>query len=266
MKDPTKPNDKRIFVLRNNVKVNNIREYASEAALSDNNVTIVHHMPHKCTGTGHVAYKGSIYCNRYQTNRIMKYHVDTRDVTTARLRNAGFNNTFPYAAGAFTDIDFAVDESGLWAIYSTESDEGNIVIAKLDADSLFIEKTWVTTFLKTSAVNAFIVCGRLYATVYYHGRPIEVGYIYDTNTSRDIPVRPGEISFGDPDPDMHTSLDYNPLDARLYAWNLSQDWDGILMSYDVYFAGERWPTLNPECETVTSEWPAGIKTSFYQGD
>lgn len=240
MKDPTKPNDTRIFVLRNNVKVNNVREYLNEHALSLNNLTTVHHMPHRCTGTGHVVFNGHVYCNKYHSNRIMKYNLETGKVKTERLRNAGWNNTFPYSSGAYTDIDLAVDENGLWAIYSTKADAGKLVIAKLNPEDMMVKQTWVTDFNKTDAANAFMSCGRLYATVSKRdsSKPHEVGYIYDTTTGRELPVKPGEISFGQSDVDTQTSLDYNPVEKRLYAWILSPGWDGLLVSFDVHFQGQ----------------------------
>ena len=236
MKDPTRPDDRRIYVLRNNVKVSNVREYANETMLAENVATVVHHMPHKCTGTGHVVYDGHVYCNKYQSNRIVKYNLQTERVRSERLRNAGHDNTFPYSSGAYTDIDLAIDEQGLWAIYSTRADDGRMVVTKLNTDDLTMERTWLTAFNKTEAANAFMVCGRLYTTVYRRGHPIQVGYIFDTHTGREVPVTSGQIAFSDKNPDMQTSLDYNPTDRRLYAWNLSQDWDGLLVSYDVHFS------------------------------
>ena len=46
------------------------------------------------------------------------------------LPNANYHGTSPYAIELNTDIDLAVDENGLWAIYATEANLGNIVMSK----------------------------------------------------------------------------------------------------------------------------------------
>ena len=234
MRDPT-ANDGRIYMLRNNVKVTNIREYANERRLANNTVTRIHHLPFRCTGTGHVVYRGALYCNKYDSNRVIRYDLATERVSQARLRDAGFNNTFPYASGALTDIDLAVDEHGLWAIYSTKAHEGHIVIAALDPIGLQVEREWVTRYPKSSASNAFMACGRLYVTQYHADRPVDVVYIYDTASGQEVPVEPGRIVFHVNPPDIQTSLNYDPGNSRLYAWVLSKDWDGLIVTYDVFF-------------------------------
>ena len=55
---------------------------------------------------------------------------NNRVVSETELQNANYHGTSPYAINRNTDIDFAVDENGLWAIYATETNNGNIVIAK----------------------------------------------------------------------------------------------------------------------------------------
>lgn len=234
MKDPTQdqPN---IYVLRNNVRVTNIREYANEANLRNNTVLYIHHLPFRCTGTGHVIYNQSLYCNQYKSNRIMRYNLQTTEHASAKLRNAGYNNTYPYATGALTDIDLAVDEQGLWTIFSSAIHKGNIVIGKLDPESMAVQRMWVTQFLKADVSNTFMICGRLYTTSVGGQKATEVTYIYDTNTGQEIPVASGEITFTTDSPDSPTSIDYNPRDQKLYSWLLSKDWDGQLVTYDVYF-------------------------------
>ena len=46
------------------------------------------------------------------------------------LPRANYHGTSPYGPDLYGDIDLAVDESGLWAIYATEANDGNIVVSK----------------------------------------------------------------------------------------------------------------------------------------
>ena len=51
------------------------------------------------------------------------------------LPQANYADTSPYSIdtdipGANTDIDLAIDEHGLWAIYATEANEGLMVVSK----------------------------------------------------------------------------------------------------------------------------------------
>jgi len=51
-------------------------------------------------------------------------------VNEIKLNGANYHGTSPYAREINTDIDLAADENGLWAIYATEANNGNIVIAR----------------------------------------------------------------------------------------------------------------------------------------
>ena len=228
-------NDDKIYAMLNNVKVSHVREYDSEAALRENNITTTYRMKYKCTGTGHVVYKGSVYCNKYQSNRIVKYNLETGESDSEKMRDADFNNSFPYTSGSLSDFDFAVDEKGLWVIYTSVEYNGNLVVAQLDGNSLLVTDRFVTTFPKTSASNTFMVSGRLYVTGHNKDGPITVKYIYDTTSNRSVPVSEGKISFPD-NSEFLTMLDYNSKEHKLYGWRMSDSWDGQLVTYNVHFA------------------------------
>lgn len=46
------------------------------------------------------------------------------------IPNANYHGTSPYGVNKDTDIDLAVDETGLWVIYATEANGGNIVVSR----------------------------------------------------------------------------------------------------------------------------------------
>ncbi|XP_032960749.1 olfactomedin-4 [Rhinolophus ferrumequinum] len=181
-------------------------------------------------GSGTAVYKNNMYVNWYNTGNIAKINLTTNTVSvTQNLPYAAYNNRFSYANVGWQDIDFAVDESGLWVIYSTEASTGNMVISKLNDTTLLVLNTWHTKQYKPSVSNAFMICGVLYATRTLNTRTEEIFYYYDTNTGKE----------GRLDIIMHKmqetvqSINYHPFDQKLFVYN-----DGYLLNYDLIFKQE----------------------------
>ncbi|XP_048099554.1 noelin-like isoform X2 [Alosa alosa] len=193
-----------------------VREYKSiEDFMNSDNFR-----PHICPTIGPhlgqvVWLNGSIYFNKFQSHTIIKFDFKTASISkTSQLDYAGFNNRYHYSWGGHSDIDLMVDEGGLWAVYATNQNAGNIVISKLNPNTLQVIKSWTTNHPKRSAGEAFMICGTLYVTNGYSGGT-KVYYAFHTNSSTyeyiDIPFQ-NKYS--------HISmLDYNPRDRALYAWN-----------------------------------------------
>ncbi|XP_073090471.1 noelin-3 isoform X2 [Manis javanica] len=192
-----------------------VREYKSIADFVSGAESRTYNLPFKWAGTNHVVYNGSLYFNKYQSNIIIKYSFDMGRVLAQRsLEYAGFHNVYPYTWGGFSDIDLMADEIGLWAVYATNQNAGNIVISQLNQDSLEVMKSWSTGYPKRSAGESFMICGTLYVTN-SHLTGAKVYYSYSTKTSTyeytDIPFH---------NQYFHISmLDYNARDRALYAWN-----------------------------------------------
>ncbi|XP_027392171.1 noelin-3 isoform X3 [Bos indicus x Bos taurus] len=192
-----------------------VREYKSIADFVSGAESRTYNLPFKWAGTNHVVYNGSLYFNKYQSNIIIKYSFDLGRVLAQRsLEYAGFHNVYPYTWGGFSDIDLMADEIGLWAVYATNQNAGNIVISQLNQDTLEVMKSWNTGYPKRSAGESFMICGTLYVTN-SHLTGAKVYYSYSTKTSTyeytDIPFH---------NQYFHISmLDYNARDRALYAWN-----------------------------------------------
>nr|DBA20631.1 TPA: hypothetical protein GDO54_017391 [Pyxicephalus adspersus] len=184
-------------------------------------------------GSGVIMYNHMLYYNCYNTLSVCKYDWRNNAFARAAIPGATYTNRFSYSHTEWQDIDLSADEDGLWVIYSTEENAGNIVISQLNDTSLAILQTWHTTQYKPAVTNAFMVCGVLYATRAISTKQEEIFYMYDTKTKKE-----GKLSvIFDKLKEIVQNLYYNPNDHRLYMYN-----DGFLIHYDLSFA----PLSKPE--------------------
>ncbi|XP_051560143.1 noelin-2b isoform X1 [Myxocyprinus asiaticus] len=216
--------DSRVWVMDGYFKGKRLVEYQSLSDFANGQNFIVHHLPHPWSGTGHVVYNGSLYYNKHHSNVLVRYHLDSGRVLQQRtLDQAGYNNTFPYSWGGSSDIDLMADETGLWVVYSTIPSGGNMVVSRLDPNTLEVERSWDTGFPKRSAGESFMICGTLYVTN-SHLAGAKVHFTYYTSSSS---YEYTEISFHNQY--SHISmLDYNPRMRALHTWN-----NGHQVIYDI---------------------------------
>lgn len=187
-------------------------------------------------GPSAVLYGGALYYHCYRSPDICRYSLATNAVKRVTLpgTGVGFNNKFPYCyydCRLNSDVDLEADETGLWAIYATVGNHGNLVLSRLswdaEAETLNITQTWETRLFKKAVSNAFMACGVLYATRYVDEYREEVFYAFDAATGKEdnslaMPLE--KVAKG------VASLSYNPTDRQIYMYN-----DAYLMAYQAQF-------------------------------
>ncbi|KAM4733987.1 olfactomedin-4-like [Anableps anableps] len=230
----------RVMLTSSNRYANYVRLYSSLSALIvgisvPGNVQIHPSNPTTNTiqGPNVVLYAGALYYNCYNKDAVCQFNLTSKSVNTIDLpKGTRYNSKGEFChleeCYPYTDLDLATDESGVWVVYTTTQDFGNLVLSKVEeSEPLKLGKTWRTSVYKRSVTNTFMACGILYATRYVNKNMEEIFYSFDTMTGKEnfnVGIFINKMSA-----DI-LSLNYSPVDQMLHAYN-----DAQMISYKVLF-------------------------------
>ncbi|XP_037538237.1 olfactomedin-like protein 2B [Nematolebias whitei] len=218
-----------VIYLTNGHYGNSLLEFRDMDTFISGQASNTYKLPYSFTGTGHVVFNGAFYYNRAFSGDVIRYDLRHRYVSAWTTLHDALLEEQTHRTQ--TEVEFAVDESGLWLLYPALDTEGFhqevILLIHLHPRDLQPIRTFRTGLRRGRYGNSFLVCGVLYAVDSMERRYANVTYAFDTHTlTHTVP------SLAFTNTHMHTSqLSYSPLEKKLYAWD-----NGHQMMYDVFFA------------------------------
>ncbi|XP_048343012.1 olfactomedin-like protein 1 [Sphaerodactylus townsendi] len=219
LKDPEKNYQKIYFLTGTKNKI--VLEFANIRVFTESSDTQSARrvaLPFPWQGTGHTVYNGFLFYHRHGSlNEIIKFDIQNRS-TTGQMLLSGVGEAPAYELNPSTKIDLAVDELGLWTIYTESNTNGKLVITKINPETMTEEHTWDTPCKRQNAEAAFMMCGALY--VLYNspvGGTSRIECIYDTLQT----ISPHEVlQFHFPKRQAsHSMVHYNSREKQLFAWD-----------------------------------------------
>ncbi|XP_035770058.1 olfactomedin-like [Neolamprologus brichardi] len=173
-------------------------------------------------GPNNVLYGGALYYNCYNRDAVCRFDLTTKHITTLELHqgtryNSKANFCHLEECYPYTDLDLATDESGVWVVFTTSLDFGNMILSKVEeGEPPALGKTWQTSVYKQAVTNTFMACGVLYATRYVNQELEEIFYSFNTVTGKErfnLGIFISKIS-----PNIQ-ALNYSPVDQTLHVYS-----------------------------------------------
>uniref|UniRef100_H2Z0I5 Myocilin n=1 Tax=Ciona savignyi TaxID=51511 RepID=H2Z0I5_CIOSA len=188
-------------------QVRKLFEYANMADFRNHRNEVVRIVPDAMESNGAVVYNGSLYYQRRNSRKIVRYHISTQQVLRQRpIKQAAFHGAQAYQWGGYSDIDLTVDETGLWVIYRKTRNESEIKSSTRLPKNCSVQKRGVA--------NAFIICQVLY-TVNSFSDANAINFSYNLNTRTRQKLKIPFINLYR----QNVMIDYNPLNRHIYSWD-----------------------------------------------
>uniref|UniRef100_A0A3P9IMK2 Si:ch211-194m7.5 n=1 Tax=Oryzias latipes TaxID=8090 RepID=A0A3P9IMK2_ORYLA len=219
-----------VMLTSSNIYSNYVRFYST---LSNIQIHSSNPTTNTIQGPNVVLYGGALYYNCYNQLSVCRFNLTSKAITVTNLPKGTrlgsptlpvFNSKGNFCrldeCYPYTDLDLATDESGVWVIYTTSQDFGNLVLSKVEeGESPKLNQTWHTSIYKQAVTNTFMACGVLYATRYVNTSTEEIFYSFDTATGKEnfnVGIFLSKVSSN------ILFLNYSPVDQMLHAYCDSQ--------------------------------------------
>ncbi|CAB4001881.1 Hypothetical predicted protein [Paramuricea clavata] len=197
---------------------NKVLEFEDMDHFKAGEVAKTYTLPYGFDGTGSIVYGRYLYYNRRNTKYIVQYDLVTEKVIRQAYPHSSFKpRKYYYSWGGYTAMDFSVDESGLWVLYSYSGYSGKLCATQLDPLTLSTLQTYcgISSESMSSMGDAFVACGVVYSIDSYSSKTTTINYAYDTATgSRTNPGIKFINRFT-----YNVMVTYNPREKVLYAWD-----------------------------------------------
>ncbi|OWA50146.1 putative Myocilin [Hypsibius exemplaris] len=216
---PPSPSDANKFYITEQFTGKQLIEYATPEDFKNFRPTFKYSLPKAFRGVGHVVYNGSFFYQVDSQPVIVRYDLAKERITAKRTIEGASHSDGRYIYNSkknYDFMDFAVDEHGLWLIYTTR-DSHNPIVAHLNAntlESIFVRNV---TFSHLDLGNAFVACGVFYGIGTVHFPYSHVLLAYDLLSDQHYTPPKGAI-FTNPR-QKSVMVDYNPRDRKIYSWD-----------------------------------------------
>ena len=186
---------------------NKINVYKDFENLKTKNYEAIIELPHKISVNYSVMHKGYFYYFKYNTNNIIKYDLNNKQIIIDKIILSDANLENQNQWGGNNNINLVSDDNKLYAIYSSNNNNKRLSIALLNEDNLNVIKTWNTDSLeKKKCGPIFMIKGILYHIKSYNKENDSVIYYYDLNKEKSSKIEIPFENLGGYD----TSLTYYP--------------------------------------------------------
>lgn len=212
-----------------------LREYRSYQNFRQNRVDRTFNLRiFKFFGTNHAIFNGSFYYQWAGRNTVVRFDLSIGDVSHAHeFKGSSYNNSKYLYSGNMSYFDIEVDENGLWVIYSENTGNNSIHVAKMDPMTLEVQKVSRIGVPRGSVGNAFISCGIIYLIDNTMARHSVIKFAYDLYSDKQINLGEPIVfrnPFGGNSMVSYTPDSKNVKDTRIYGWD-----NGRQITYQMRF-------------------------------